>query len=170
MGRGYAPFRYLICDGTRVMCWQQQHSLSPAPSAAGVARSTLVAELGDRLGHTDAADTVQFDVSVVVSELVANAVQAGCTSLVMSVQAHRSSVRLAVSDDAPGLPRMASASVDDLHGRGLTLVAALAVAWGVDLDAHGKAVWAELAVPPDALGTGPLEWCDQVPTVAAARP
>ena len=151
------------------MCWQQEQSLSPAPTAAGVARSTVAAELGDRLGPSDAADSVQFDASVVVTELVTNAVQAGCTHLVMSVRAHRSSVRLSVSDDAPGLPRMAAAGLDDLHGRGLTLVAALAVAWGVDLDAHGKAVWAELTVPVEALGTGPLEWCAQAPTGAGAR-
>ena len=115
-----------------------------------LARSTVASTLGERLGDSKWADRCGFDASVVVTELVTNAVQAGCTQLAMTVQTHRSSIRLTVSDDAAGMPHVVAARSGDLHGRGLTLVAALAHAWGVDRNAHGKAVWADLALPPEA--------------------
>jgi hypothetical protein len=49
-----------------------------------------------------------------------------------------------------------------VSGRGLALVAAVALEWGVDSGSIGKDVWADLALAPDAFPHGPLNWCYEV--------
>jgi len=47
----------------------------------------------------------------------------------------------------PTVPRMRQAGLDAIDGRGLAIVEALAVAWGVDSDGLGQSVWAQLRAP-----------------------
>jgi anti-sigma regulatory factor (Ser/Thr protein kinase) len=86
---------------------------------------------------------------VVVSELVTNAVKAGCTVVGFTVEVHRDHVRVAAYDDGPGLPRPAAARPSDGHGRGLAIVDSLSRAWGVEHQPHGKQIWAEVAIPSE---------------------
>ena len=52
-------------------------------------------------------------------------------------------MRIEVTDDVAGWPRVRAASPDDPSGRGLQLVAALAEGWGVSrVRGGGKLVWA----------------------------
>jgi signal transduction histidine kinase len=104
-------------------------------------------------GLTDARADLLADVALVVSELVTNAVQAGCEVVTVLVDVHRDRVRLTVHDDAPGLPRQVSSTVSDAGGRGLLLIDALSAAWDVVLDPPGKNVWAELAIPAELTAT-----------------
>lgn len=117
--------------------------------------------IGPRLGSAPWVGSVEFDATLITSELVTNAIQAGCTDLALTVGMHRSRIRLTVSDDGAGLPQIVYAGEHDPHGRGLVLVAALAVEWGVDVVSAGKQVWADLALPETAFPSGPLSWCQE---------
>ncbi|MFH8474829.1 ATP-binding protein [Streptomyces sp. NPDC018000] len=57
-------------------------------------------------------------------------------------------VRVELSDPGPSLwPVLRTAGVRDESGRGLALVDALALRWGVEQGPSGKTVWCELRVP-----------------------
>jgi anti-sigma regulatory factor (Ser/Thr protein kinase) len=84
------------------------------------------------------------DAMLVLSELVTNAMvhaQAGCT---IEVQRHDDLLRLDVRDPSPAPPIIVSAHPDDIGGRGLRVVAAIAQAWGWEPTDGGKRVWAHL--------------------------
>jgi anti-sigma regulatory factor (Ser/Thr protein kinase) len=88
------------------------------------------------------------DAELVVSELLTNAIQAGCSTAVVNVSLHPSHVLLSVQDDAPGQPQSRLPLPEDEHGRGLHVVGQLVRRWGVRRIEGGKEVWAELAYPP----------------------
>ncbi|MEU2792184.1 ATP-binding protein [Streptomyces sp. NPDC007100] len=86
------------------------------------------------------------DGALVVSELVSNAVRyARCRSIRVSVaRPGADRVRIGVVDKSVKLPGLREPDGEDARGRGLSLVAGLAVAWGADPLPWGKRVWAEL--------------------------
>ncbi|WP_375474755.1 ATP-binding protein [uncultured Jatrophihabitans sp.] len=86
------------------------------------------------------------DAQLVVSELVTNAVQAGCGTLTVEVRRESDGVRIAVTDDARGAPTMGSSATNVPHGRGLLIVATIARSWGVEHRPNGKQVWALLPI------------------------
>jgi anti-sigma regulatory factor (Ser/Thr protein kinase) len=94
-----------------------------------------------------ASDTVE-DCLLVVSELVSNAVKAGCATVSLTVEVHRDHVRITAEDDAPGVPQRVRVAPGDRHGRGLAIVESLSRAWGVLRQATGKQVWADVGLPP----------------------
>ncbi|MFG2384897.1 ATP-binding protein, partial [Streptomyces avermitilis] len=55
-------------------------------------------------------------------------------------------LRLEVHDKSPLVPSLGSVDCDKECGRGLHLLAALAVDWGTVLTAAGKAVWCEISI------------------------
>jgi anti-sigma regulatory factor (Ser/Thr protein kinase) len=89
------------------------------------------------------------DASVVLSELTTNAVvhaSGGVVEIWLSADSHRLAV--AVGDPCREMPVRADAlSADELGGRGLLLVDALAEHWGAYRVPLGKIVWAILATP-----------------------
>jgi two-component sensor histidine kinase len=91
-------------------------------------------------------DELAESVAVVLSELVTNAIQAGCSQVTVGLDVHRSHLRVAVTDDAPGWPRLLIADGQEVHGRGMAIVSSLAQIWGVQQLSAGKQVWAELIV------------------------
>ncbi|MFF5262442.1 ATP-binding protein [Actinomadura viridis] len=104
------------------------------------------------------AEDVRGDIDLCVSEMVANACEhtasgkGGRIGVVVAVK--REVVRVTVVDDggAAGTPHVAEAYGE--NGRGLLLVEALALDWGVDEARTGTAVWAEF---PAALARMPVE-------------
>jgi two-component sensor histidine kinase len=80
--------------------------------------------------------------TLVVSELVTNAVRHAGTPVSVRVRLLGSRVRLEVGDGDPRLPQPATGTGES--GRGLRLVTAVARAWGARPTSHGKVVWAEL--------------------------
>ena len=122
--------------------------LAADPRSAGRARRFIsefcnAADLGEDLCAT---------ASLLVSELVANAVMHGGSRAVLDAQMPDGSLRVAVTDDNPNLPRVGdSPDLTAENGRGLILVSALADRWGVEqVPSGGKAVWFELDDEPTA--------------------
>ena len=84
---------------------------------------------------------------LVTSELVTNAVLHARTDHVeLSLALHDERMRIAVRDRDTRPPALRLLTVDQLGGRGLMLVDALSVGWGVLPANDGKAVWAVLDV------------------------
>ncbi|MFD4246646.1 ATP-binding protein [Streptomyces sp. NPDC058525] len=105
----------------------------------GAARQ-FTAETLDVWGVTSRKD----DMLLCVSELATNALRHGVPPgrgyRVRLLVFEDATVRVEVHDSGPGLSRMAERRP---AGRGLTIVAALADAWGVLSRAPGKVVWCE---------------------------
>ena len=85
------------------------------------------------------------DVTLVVSELVTNAVVFGGGDVTLSVGLDDGTIQVEVTDAEPDLPDTPPAAVNADAGRGLLLVSRLARRWGVRPADGGKVVWAELA-------------------------
>ncbi|MET9290923.1 ATP-binding protein [Streptomyces sp. NPDC003077] len=116
-------------------------TLFRTPQAAAPARQLTTTALGtwDLSVLNDAAATV-------VSELVGNAAihARGAVIRVTVTRVGERRVRIAVVDKDPVLPVLRDIRPDDTNGRGLRMVDALSVRWGVDVLRWGKRVWSEL--------------------------
>jgi anti-sigma regulatory factor (Ser/Thr protein kinase) len=144
--------------------------LSPAPQAAGQARR-FVTEASRRWE----LDPTIGDLTLAVSELVANVVLHAQTPLTVTLTVGHGTVETAVHDDSPrppalgpirthlltdlATPPQGPETVEPRHpgldigpaavttGRGLMIVDALADEWGVTQAASGKDVWFRLPAP-----------------------
>ncbi|MFF4594349.1 ATP-binding protein [Amycolatopsis sp. CA-161197] len=94
---------------------------------------------------------VLIDIVQVVDELATNALSHGGPPWCVRLLRMPGLVRVEVDDSTPA--RAAPRPPDTEGGRGLHLIAALCVAWGQQVTATGKTVWAELALGPGN-GTG----------------
>lgn len=110
--------------------------------SAGRARHLVAASL-ETWHLTELADSAVL----VVSELVTNAVQhSRFTSIRVTVtRVTERTVRVAVVDkDRTTLPELRAVGPDAECGRGLAVVDAVALRWGVDPLRWGKRIWADL--------------------------
>ncbi|MBF9133570.1 ATP-binding protein [Plantactinospora sp. S1510] len=125
---------------------------TPSPAAVGTARR-MVRDCCERWRLDGVTDNAQL----VVSELMANAVEHAGTEIDLTICHHRHHLRIAVADRHHGAPALDHKSSDggdrdprqelSLRGRGLALVARSATNWGVLGGTDGKVVWAALAAP-----------------------
>ena len=92
-----------------------------------------------------ASDALCFDVSVLVSELVSNALAHAHTGGVISIDELVSGVHIGVSDRCANLPTLGRGGPNDESGRGLRMVERMADSWGVAGRCHGKTVWFEIS-------------------------
>jgi len=91
-------------------------------------------------------DSAIDDSTLLVSELVTNAILHARSPIALVVRKVRTAVRIEVFDDGNGVPQPLHPDHEADAGRGLGLVEAVATRWGVeDLDA-GKTVWFEVAL------------------------
>ncbi|PWG09292.1 ATP-binding protein [Streptomyces sp. V2] len=113
-------------------------ALEPDPQAAARARRTALDTLTS-WGLHSLAD----DLTLIVSELVANAAQHGEGTIVMVLRQRGDVVLVEVADASPGLPVTCVQSDESESGRGLALVEALSDDWGCRARARrsGKWVW-----------------------------
>jgi anti-sigma regulatory factor (Ser/Thr protein kinase) len=126
--------------------------LAPIPEAAMAARR-LLREFCDRWDLPEALEKGQL----IVSELVANAVEHAGTEIDLTIAHHRRRLRIAVADRHHALPDFgrrlpAAGEVPDaesllVRGRGLALVSHWVTRCGVLRAPDGKVVWASLALP-----------------------
>jgi DNA-binding NarL/FixJ family response regulator len=119
--------------------------LAGEPDSAGSARR-FVAETLERWECAHDLDTV----SLLVSELVSNAIVHAPGDLEVSVLLRAGSIRIEVDDQSASGPVPRHAGVEDVSGRGLALVDALAKGWGVADRDGGKTVWFEVPRFDDA--------------------
>lgn len=118
---------------------REQVELSHGLEGPAQARA-VVAELSERLGFQDVRD----DVTLVVSEMVTNAVRHASPPVALEIQAEGGRVHIAVRDGSPDAPQPRAAPTDAEGGRGLLLVDLLCEDHGVQADPPGKTVWATL--------------------------
>ncbi|WP_369142836.1 SpoIIE family protein phosphatase [Streptomyces sp. R44] len=136
-----APDRVLLLARTRHLPpgelaeWDVPYDLS----AVGTAR----AHVEDRLRRwKHPADP--FTVTLVVSELVTNALRYGAAPVTLRLIADGPSLTCEVTDAGQAAPHLRHAKAVDEGGRGLLICASLADNWGVRYTDEGKTVWAEL--------------------------
>jgi histidine kinase-like protein len=124
--------------------------LVPEPPPLGLLRARIGASLPEW------GDDVVADLQLVATELVTNAYLHGRPPVRFALlhPSENGVVRVEVTDCGPAMPRLRHPDVHTQHGRGLLLVEAYSVRWGVRTGQDGKTVWAELAVPaPGGTGT-----------------
>jgi anti-sigma regulatory factor (Ser/Thr protein kinase) len=126
-------------------------SVRHAPASAGEVRR----QLGADLAAAGVAAATAGDAALVLSELVGNAVRYGRPLpgdvLEVSWAVEDDCLRLRVTDGGgPSVPRRHEAGPEDVRGRGLAIVAALARDWGVEQSRNGNGpmstVWVELPI------------------------
>lgn len=118
--------------------------LEIAPDAAARARREAVQQLGRA-----ASEEVRWRCVLLVSELVGNVVRHArkASGIELRVHRHYGRVHVSVSDDGEGEGgEVAARSASDTAecGRGLALVAALALRWGTTPLPRGTRVWFDL--------------------------
>ncbi|MFE5657111.1 ATP-binding protein [Streptomyces sp. NPDC056517] len=113
----------------------------PDPSSVGPARRH-VEECLTRWGV--AVDA--FAVSVVVSELVTNAIRYGAAPITLRLIRGERTLICEVTDGAPTAPHLRHAKAVDEGGRGLQICGSLADSWGVRYVGEGRTLWAEFAI------------------------
>ena len=111
--------------------------LRRAPGEAERARRQ-VAEACAGLGR-DLVATAQL----LTSELFSNALDHGEGDITLLVTRVPGELRVEVADRSPDRPRVRTVTLNDVRGRGLMILEALALRWGVDpaADGQGKIVW-----------------------------
>jgi hypothetical protein len=126
--------------------------LPAGPSAARQARIALSGWLAS-VG-IDPADGPGFDVVLAASELAANAGVHGVPPILLDAclagDGDGRAVSVGVSDASPHLSVPAAATALAEHGRGLGIVAAVALQWGSRETPEGKETWFQIAVPMSA--------------------
>jgi anti-sigma regulatory factor (Ser/Thr protein kinase) len=96
----------------------------------------------------DAVDVCQA-VELMVSELATNCVRHAHTGFRLAITQTDQEIRVEVTDDGDGSPRMQSPRPDEPSGRGLRIVDMLSKQWGITRDASpGKTVWFTVASSP----------------------
>jgi anti-sigma regulatory factor (Ser/Thr protein kinase) len=116
------------------------------------------APAGVRDARAFVADTLRgVDPNVVdaavlmVSELATNAVVHTASPFGIGVDRSDDEVRVSVTDHGDGTPHLRHACSTDTAGRGLGIVAALAIEWGVDHGHDSKTVWFTVPLDPARL-------------------
>lgn len=114
-----------------------QITLRRHPSETGRARRTVAGLCRDL--DAEVVEVAQL----LTTELVTNALQHGRGDITLAVTVDDGDLRIDVTDDGPGVPEIGCGGPDELGGRGLMVVEALATMWGVApaLRPSGKTVW-----------------------------
>ncbi len=112
------------------------------PGSLGLARRFMANVLAGT-GHEHRSE----DVSLIVTELAANAITHAGSSFVVGASVLDDQVRVWVRDGSASPPARRPSSVSSERGRGLALVDALADRWGHDAVDGGKVVWAAFGEP-----------------------
>jgi hypothetical protein len=151
-----AARKRVVAAGVRTAATAQAAwELPYGPSAARQARHALSGWLGS--AGIDPADGPGTDIVLGAAELAANAGVHGLPPILLTARVAGDGderlVTVGVSDASPQLPRSGVVSALAEHGRGLGIVAALALRWGSRRTPGGKETWFEIAVPTPADST-----------------
>ncbi|HVE62617.1 MAG TPA: ATP-binding protein [Mycobacteriales bacterium] len=89
---------------------------------------------------------VTDELTLLVSELVTNAILHAASAVRLALIAEQDAVRLEVHDDLATRPAARPVSEGTAGGRGLHIVEAVTSKWGVRRHGAGKCIWAEVPV------------------------
>lgn len=117
----------------------------PASRESPRAARRFVEGILEAWGCSDLLETV----TLLVSELVGNAVLHAGSEVELSVRLVADRLRVDVIDRSTLVPRRREVAEGDLTGRGSGLVELLASAWGITGRPDGKSIWFEIAVPTE---------------------
>jgi len=111
------------------------------PSAVPAARRFASQQLIDFDGPPELVDRTRL----LVTELTTNAVMHAHSPIRLTVEPRSDRVRVEVRDDDPcAIETPHAPDPDATSGRGLWLVSALSMAWGVNRNELGKTIWFEV--------------------------
>jgi anti-sigma regulatory factor (Ser/Thr protein kinase) len=111
------------------------------PSSVAAARHWVADVLSPGWNGSSTTDDVVF----LVSELASNAIVHAGSPFTVRISESGVRLRVSVADHDPTRPQLRRPTSDDMRGRGLQCVAALAASWGTELiEGDGKAVWFEV--------------------------
>lgn len=111
------------------------------PTSVPAARRFASQAVHDFGGSAETLDTTRL----LVTELTTNSVVHAHSPIRLSVVPERDRVRIEVRDDDPTPPEAPREPNPDAEsGRGLWLVDALAVDWGINRNERGKTIWFEV--------------------------
>lgn len=116
-------------------------SFPHAQDSARAARRFVRTRLGSHVGERTAVNA-----EIVIAELAANALVHARTPFTVAVGLAGHRVRISVRDAAPLRPGAAPPRL--VPGHGLDIIAQIADVWGVQPQAGGKVIWAELLLIP----------------------
>jgi signal transduction histidine kinase len=128
------------------MCVFLRHRVAGGVVAPAAARHFATAALSPLLQELSEADLVIGDVELVITELVTNSIRAAASTVTPDLAVHRDHVRIAVADDADGMPEVQHPTASSDHGRGLRIIETIAREWGTLPLSPGKQVWAVVSV------------------------
>ncbi|MCZ4607259.1 ATP-binding protein [Streptomyces sp. Lzd4kr] len=112
-----------------------------APAEVRRLRRTAVVQLS-QWGTPVAADEAELLVTELATNVIKHVGERAAATLILEWRGER--LRIEVHDKSPAMSAPFPGGSDAECGRGLHLVAAMAVDWGVVLTAAGKAVWCEV--------------------------
>jgi anti-sigma regulatory factor (Ser/Thr protein kinase) len=116
------------------------------PASAAYVRRYIAEDLARRSVSADCID----DVVLVASELVGNAIMHAPPpvddELDISWDLEPDAVVVRVLDGSPELPQRRRRDAKEANGRGLSIVAAIALDWGIRRTELGKQVWARVPI------------------------
>ncbi|MFJ6832106.1 ATP-binding protein [Streptomyces sp. NPDC091209] len=115
------------------------------PAEVSLLRRAAAAQL-NRWGMPTAVDEAELLVTELATNVVRHVGEGASATLIIELRGER--LRLEVHDKSRVLPSPNAADCYSECGRGLHLLAALAVDWGTVLTVAGKAVWCEIAISP----------------------
>ena len=104
-----------------------------------------------------AADDLRANASLLISEVVTNAVLHASGPVTVEVLQKDNAYRIVVSDGSRTPPTEKDYRTDDATGRGLQLLECLTATWGWNRTGTGKVVWFDLPVPFDGLSSSGIE-------------
>jgi serine/threonine-protein kinase RsbW len=122
--------------------------LAARPAAARAARHWVMRTVADAGVHGSSNQVIEL----LAGEIVANAVVHGPVDgeIRVRVDVIADEVRVSVSDESTARPSVHRPAPTDPSGRGMSLVAALSTAWGVERRGPGgKTVWFCVGPDPD---------------------
>jgi DNA-binding NarL/FixJ family response regulator len=129
-----------LVEAVQAVLEEASTRLARDPASARAARRFV----RDALAGADSED-LEDTVTLLVSELVTNAVVHGGSDVEVLVRLMPGTVRVEVRDASEAAPAPRAAGDEDSSGRGLALVESLARRWGVDpVAGGGKTVWFEV--------------------------